>query len=1005
MATNFKLKRSSVANKRPGLTNLELGELALNTYDGYLFAERNGLGITTVTNLTPWFENYGAASVVYTNSVGIGTTDPIHKLDLRGSLGGIDNIFAPHVGVTKTFTVKVITKTAKHRYNGQGSSLGYLVDGEQSPFITLTPGRTYRFDQADNSNSNHQIRFYLEADKTTLYSDGVTYNGTAGNSGAYTQIVVGDQTPVVLHYQCVNHAYMGHAVQNNSNVVNTNYPAILRDGLTVTGSATTLSSAVISNLTNTRVVYAGTSGALVDSANFTFANNTLSVLNLDVDGLASFDDIAVSAASTFTGAIDANGDLDVDGHTELDNVNISGVTTFVGNIDANGDIDVDGHTELDNVNISGVTTFAGAIDANGDLDVDGETELDNLNVAGVSTYAGALDINSDIDVDGHTELDNLNVSGVSTFVGQLNAGAIAAASATFTGNVSIAGTLTYQDVTNVDSLGIGTFRTGLNVSGGQLDVGSNIKLGNAGVITATSYSGSGANLTGLTGASAATYGSATVTPVITVDANGRISNITTATISGGGGTGGKFVTNNTGIHTLSNVGIGTTNASDKLKVLGDLAFTGALKVTSLGLSGSNGQYLKSVGSGVTWASFPTARTAGIATATDGQTSFSFTYNAGFLDVYVNGVKLAPTEFTATNGSTVVLAHGAFAGDQVQFVSFNTTASGGGGGSGISEVVQDTTPQLGGNLDLNSKIINGSGNIDYTGNFKASGIATATTFVGALTGNASSATILQTARTIGGVSFNGSANINLPGVNAAGNQDTSGNATTATTAATATNVTVSANNSTNETVYPVFVDGATGAQGAETDTGLTYNPSTGNLTATKFTGDGSSLTGISGSGGVTVQDEGSALSTTGTTLNFVGSGVVASGNGATKTITIAGGSGSNPGFSTAGGSFTVNAGVTTVINTFNINTNTKLSEYTIHLENVNGNIQSQKVLVMNYGAGIGLTAYSSEYGIMFHPNQIADIGVVVTSGICSLTATTKSGITGITTFSLTRQDQS
>ena len=1001
MATNFKLKRSSVANKRPGLTNLELGELALNTYDGYLFSERDGLGITTITNLTPWFENYGAASIVYNNSVGIGTTDPIHKLDLRGSLGGIDNIFAPHVGVTKTFTVKVVTKTAKHRYNGSGSSLGYTVDGEQSPLITLTPGRTYRFDQADNSNSSHQIRFYLEADKTTLYSSGVTYNGTAGQAGSYTQIVVGDETPVVLHYQCVNHAYMGNAAQNNSNVVNTNYAAILRGGLNVSGAETILSSATVSDLTNTRVVYAGTSGSLENSANFTFNNNTLSVLNLDVDGLASFDDIVVSAASTFTGAVDVNGDIDVDGHTELDNVNISGVTTFVGNIDANGDIDVDGHTELDNVNIAGVTTFAGSIDANGDLDVDGETELDNLNVAGVSTYAGALDINSDIDVDGHTELDNVNVSGVSTFVGQINAGAIAAASATFTGNVSIAGTLTYQDVTNVDALGIGTFRAGINVSGGQLDVGSNIKLGNAGVITATSYSGSGANLTGLTGASAATYGSATVTPVITVDSNGRISNITTATISGGGGgggTGGKFIENSSGIHTLGNVGIGTTTASDKLKVLGDLAFTGALKVTSLGLSGSNGQYLKSVGSGVTWASFPTARTAGIATATDDQTSFSFTYNAGFLDVYVNGVKLAPTEFTATNGSTVVLAHGAFAGDQVEFVSFNTTASGGGGGSGISEVVQDTTPQLGGNLDLNSKIVNGSGNIDYTGNFKASGIATATTFVGALTGNASSATILQNARTIGGVSFNGSANINLPGVNASGNQDTSG------TAAVATNVTVSANNSTNETVYPVFVDGATGSQGAETDTGLNYNPNTGRLTAVSYAGDGSALTGVSG--GVTVQDEGSALSTAGTTLNFVGSGVVASGSGATKTITIAGGGGSgNAGFSTAGGNFTVNAGVTTVINTFNINTNTKLSEYTLHLENVNGNIQSQKVLVMNYGAGIGLTAYSSEYGIMFHPNQIADIGVVVTAGICSLTATTKSGITGITTFSLTRQDQS
>jgi hypothetical protein len=50
---------------------------------------------------------------------------------------------------------------------------------------------------------------------------------------------------------------------------------------------------------------------------------------------------------------------------------------------------------------------------------------------------------------------------------------------------------------------------------------------------------------------------------------------------------------------------------------------------------------------------------------------------------------------------------------------------------------------------------------------------------AIDGNAGSATILQTARTIGGVSFNGSANIDLPGVNTSGNQNTSGNAATAT----------------------------------------------------------------------------------------------------------------------------------------------------------------------------------------------------------------------------------
>ena len=56
---------------------------------------------------------------------------------------------------------------------------------------------------------------------------------------------------------------------------------------------------------------------------------------------------------------------------------------------------------------------------------------------------------------------------------------------------------------------------------------------------------------------------------------------------------------------------------------------------------------------------------------------------------------------------------------------------------------------------------------------------ADTIAQSTTGNAATATALETARTIGGVSFNGTANINLPGVNASGTQDTSGNAATAT----------------------------------------------------------------------------------------------------------------------------------------------------------------------------------------------------------------------------------
>ena len=86
----------------------------------------------------------------------------------------------------------------------------------------------------------------------------------------------------------------------------------------------------------------------------------------------------------------------------------------------------------------------------------------------------------------------------------------------------------------------------------------------------------------------------------------------------------------------------------------------------------------------------------------------------------------------------------------------------------------TTPSVTGNL---------TGNV--TGNTSGS--------AGTATGNAGSATVLQTARNIGGVSFNGSANIDLPGVNSAGNQNTTGNAATVTTNANLTgNVTSSGN---------------------------------------------------------------------------------------------------------------------------------------------------------------------------------------------------------------------
>jgi len=145
--------------------------------------------------------------------------------------------------------------------------------------------------------------------------------------------------------------------------------------------------------------------------------------------------------------------------------------------------------------------------------------------------------------------------------------------------------------------------------------------------------------------------------------------------------------------------------------------------------------------------------------------------------------------------------------------------------------------VGGNLTMTGTVIgNVTGNLtgNVTGNVSGSS--------GSTTGNAATATALETARTIGGVSFDGTANINLPGVNTSGNQNTSG------TAAIATTVTI-ADESTDTTCFPLFVTAATGDLGPKTASGLTFNSNTDVLSGTFSGGLTGNVTGnASGSSG-------------------------------------------------------------------------------------------------------------------------------------------------------------
>ena len=129
----------------------------------------------------------------------------------------------------KIITVKVASKTGNHPYPSGGSSSGnaYFLDGLESPALRFSGADSsakyyYRFDQSDSSNSSHPLRFYLEADKTTAYTTGVTTNGTPGSSGAYTQIAVDSETPNILYYQCSSHGFMGNHATNIGNKINSN---------------------------------------------------------------------------------------------------------------------------------------------------------------------------------------------------------------------------------------------------------------------------------------------------------------------------------------------------------------------------------------------------------------------------------------------------------------------------------------------------------------------------------------------------------------------------------------------------------------------------------------------------------------------------------------------------------------------------------------------------------------------------------------------------------------
>ena len=471
----------------------------------------------------------------------------------------------------------------------------------------------------------------------------------------------------------------------------------------------------------------------------------------------------------------------------------------------------DGTITTDLLTVSGATNLDGAIQVDNTITVGVDDTGYDVKFFGdtASAYmlwdtsaddlvlagAAGLDVAGDIDVDGTSNLDNTDIDGTLAVDGT-------------TISLDATTSLNIDNSNTSNGITIGTATSGVPISIGHTT--SEVTVNDNLTVTGTLTLGSGAELTEaeLEMLDGITAGTVAASKAVVVDSNKDAASFRNITLTG------------------------ELDAAT-LDISGDADIDGTLEADAYTVDGTalNEYIADTVGAMVS-----SNTESGITVAyEDGDNTLDFT--VGTLNQDTTGT--ADNITVSANNST----------DETVYPIFVDGATGSQGAESDTGLTYNPSSGLltiSGELDAGSLDI--SGNADIDGTLEADAYTVDGTALNEYIADTVGAMVGSNTETNIAVTYEDGDNT-LDFVIGTLNQDTTG---------TADNITVSANNTTDETVYPIFVDGATGSQGAESDTGLNYNPSTGMLTTTGVT---ATFTGNI-TGNVTGNTSGTAATVTG-----------------------------------------------------------------------------------------------------------------------------------------------